>query len=221
MAKDAKAPAQNDGRLPDAHYAGLTDWAQRNAAATVLLDSSGSLVLANEGAVEIAAREDALRIDAAGLHAFATRDEKSLQGMIRDAAAANRTGQNARFSATMRLPRRTGRRDYLVQVTRLHCAREPRDTQHFIVCVLIWDPEGTSHLAPNVLNELFAMTPAETRLVQQLLLGKTPAQAARELDIAVTTVRYHLARLYRKTQTQGLSDLLGLLHRIAGGALCP
>jgi DNA-binding CsgD family transcriptional regulator len=204
----------------DPSLAVLGDWIARNGTATVLLGPDGRLILMNPVAERIARREDAVQIDASGIHALRPRDDEALQQMIlRTARHGRYAGEHG--ATAMRLARRLGGRDYLVQVAHFGSAPRVGGARHGFVCVLIWDPDGANALDPAMLKAMFRMTPAEIRLALQLVAGKTTEQAAAELGVALTTARYHLARLYRKTQTQRQSELVTLLHQLASSALCP
>ena len=66
---------------------------------------------------------------------------------------------------------------------------------------------------------VFDLTPAEIRVVQRLLAGRTPAEIADELDLALPTVRTHLARIFAKTGTSRQSDLVLLATQLASPAM--
>ena len=60
----------------------------------------------------------------------------------------------------------------------------------------------------------FGLTPAETRVVRQLLLGMTMVDAAAALGIAESTAKTHLSRIFSKTGVARQSDLVALVHRL-------
>lgn len=61
----------------------------------------------------------------------------------------------------------------------------------------------------------FDLTPAEGRVLGRLLAGRTPAEAAGDLGLAVPTVRSHLASLYSKSGTERLADLILLAAQLS------
>jgi len=65
------------------------------------------------------------------------------------------------------------------------------------------------------LVDAFDLTPAEARVALSLTAGRTPAEVAGHLQIAVGTVRTHLKRAYDKTKTRGQRELAELVvaHR--------
>ena len=60
----------------------------------------------------------------------------------------------------------------------------------------------------------FGLTPAETRVVRQVLLGMTLVEAAAALGIAESTAKTHLSRIFSKTGTARQPDLVALVHRL-------
>jgi DNA-binding CsgD family transcriptional regulator len=55
-----------------------------------------------------------------------------------------------------------------------------------------------------------ALSNAERRVLALLAAGRAPKQAARELDVALATVRTHIASAKRKTGARTLEQLVGL-----------
>ena len=63
-----------------------------------------------------------------------------------------------------------------------------------------------------LLREAFGLTDAELRVARALSGGGTAVETARQLGIRETTIRTHLRRLYAKTGTSGLGELVALLR---------
>jgi DNA-binding CsgD family transcriptional regulator len=176
--------------------------------------------MANAAAKGVAERQDALRIGTDGIHALNARDDAALKRLI-SAAAIARLGSHARSAGAMRLARQGGARDYLLQVSSVEDSRQTSEAARTVIAVLICDPDSPSTVNPALLLDLFQLTAAEVRVVEQLLAGNSAKQVAETLGLAVATVRYHLGHLYRKTQTHRLSELVTLLQRLGGVALRP
>lgn len=68
---------------------------------------------------------------------------------------------------------------------------------------------------PEALANLFGLTAAESRLLAGLLDGDSLADAARKLEIAITTARTHLAHIFDKTGTSRQTDLIRLAARFS------
>jgi len=62
---------------------------------------------------------------------------------------------------------------------------------------------------------LFGLTPAEARVFEQIVAGRTVAEAARVLDIGSSTVRTHLLRLFDKTGVRRQAGLMQLAASLA------
>src|SRR5262249_27192921 len=56
----------------------------------------------------------------------------------------------------------------------------------------------------------FGLTPAETRLLSSLLAGRTLAESAQALGIAMSTARTHLDNIFAKTGVTRQADLVRL-----------
>jgi DNA-binding NarL/FixJ family response regulator len=69
-------------------------------------------------------------------------------------------------------------------------------------------------LLEDVLNQVYNLTPAESRVVSQLLDNPDVEAAAEALHISISTVRTHLKHIYRKTDTNRQSSLF---HKIVTG----
>jgi DNA-binding CsgD family transcriptional regulator len=62
---------------------------------------------------------------------------------------------------------------------------------------------------------VFDLSPAEIRVLQQLLAGHAPAEIADDLGLAMPTVRSHLASIYAKTGTSRQCDLVRLATQLS------
>lgn len=61
------------------------------------------------------------------------------------------------------------------------------------------------------LQELYALTPAESRLSSLIASGKSLKEAAKSLNVSQHTVRTHLKRIFEKTDTHQQSSLVSLI----------
>jgi DNA-binding CsgD family transcriptional regulator len=69
-------------------------------------------------------------------------------------------------------------------------------------------------LPPDAITALFDLSVAESRTLAHLLAGRTPTEIARALNIALPTVRTHLARIFDKTGTSRQAELVRLAARL-------
>ena len=66
----------------------------------------------------------------------------------------------------------------------------------------------------DVLHQVYDLTPAESRVVSKLLDDPDVEEAAKTLNVSVSTIRTHLKHIYRKTDTNRQSTLF---HKIVTG----
>jgi DNA-binding CsgD family transcriptional regulator/PAS domain-containing protein len=85
------------------------------------------------------------------------------------------------------------------------------------VAVFIRELGDTAPFPAELFVRRYAITPAESRVMQLLVQGMAPAEAAEALGISLPTARTHLARLFDKTGTSRQADLV----RLAMSALAP
>ncbi|MGO4670200.1 helix-turn-helix transcriptional regulator [Bosea sp. 2RAB26] len=81
--------------------------------------------------------------------------------------------------------------------------------------VMFLDLDAQLEPNPFMLQRMFGLTLAETRLALGLARGDIPADVARSRHISRTTVRTQLASVFAKTQTKRQAELVKLLARIA------
>ncbi len=81
--------------------------------------------------------------------------------------------------------------------------------------VAVWDADAGSQVSAEVLASLFRLARAEVRLAQQMIAGRSPAEAADGLGVTIHTVRTYLKRLYRKTGVKSRAALVRKLLQCA------
>lgn len=72
-------------------------------------------------------------------------------------------------------------------------------------CLVLISGTDTAELAGQ-----YGLTPAETRVLSAIVVGKGLAAAARELGIARSTAQSHLDKIFQKTGTNRQAELVGL-----------
>lgn len=74
--------------------------------------------------------------------------------------------------------------------------------------VMVQGEEDIPAHAHELLQHIYRLTPAEARLAQLILDGRSPAQVATSLHLSVTTIRTQLSAILKKTGAQRQSDLV-------------
>jgi DNA-binding CsgD family transcriptional regulator len=91
----------------------------------------------------------------------------------------------------------------------------PRLAPRASAALFITTREGGGGPPAEAIAAIFDLTLAEIRTVERLLAGRSPAEIADDLGLALPTVRTHLAKIFAKTGTSRQSDLILLASQLA------
>lgn len=187
---------------------GLSEVADRSVTAVLLLERGGQVKFANKAARAMAAagafqlRSSQIEIPDRNENAAFHRLAAGATGAIEDIEAPR--------GGVMRLTRASGGTSYTVTIApvkreTLWAGNEP------VALVLIADPDLTPMPSREALSQLFGFSASETRVAERLMTGESPEQAAAFLEVKISTVRWHLASMYRKTGSNRQAELVRLL----------
>ncbi|MCG8560928.1 MAG: helix-turn-helix transcriptional regulator, partial [Hyphomicrobiales bacterium] len=184
----------------------------------VLLDAASRVLFCNRAATELVAQRDGLEIVAGELLPRASWAAGDL-GRAVARALQTRAGEPVDADGEILAPRADGRPALILAVRPLPQADSMTDDLYAdapqpAVAVFIQDPARGAATAARILRDVFKLTPAETRLAVALYRGLTLKSYAADHDISINTVRSHLARAMRKTDTRRQADLIRLINTI-------
>jgi DNA-binding CsgD family transcriptional regulator/PAS domain-containing protein len=187
----------------------LSDITERSDAAILLCDRDGKVKFANRAARAMAQGADAFRLSQDGIEILDPRDAAALQRLI--AGATGRLEQiDAARGGVMRLSRKSGKAPLTVIVAPV--ARTSAWLENgSLAYVVISNPDAALMRPETMLRQLYGLSAAETRVAERLMMGDNPEQAAAVLNVKISTARWHLASLYRKTGTKRQAELVRLL----------
>jgi DNA-binding CsgD family transcriptional regulator len=77
--------------------------------------------------------------------------------------------------------------------------------------VFVQDPQFAPRVPGEALAGLFGLTPAELDVLLALAAGRSPQGVADVLGIALSTVKWHLLKIFEKTGTSRQADLVRLV----------
>lgn len=121
--------------------------------------------------------------------------------------------------ALFSVPRRGSTTSWLVCLTPMIDPATGSNGSHLL---LVFDPDRPPACATAALQAAFRLTKAEARLVEQLLQGRTPTEAAEALGVTIHTVRTYLKRLYLKLGVKSQAMLVRkLLQTVSLSAQSP
>ncbi len=82
-----------------------------------------------------------------------------------------------------------------------------------LIAVFLSDPAGDTPLPAELFVRRYGVTPAEGRVLNLLIEGTPPAEAADILGLSINTVRSHMQQLFAKTDCAGLPELMSFAGR--------
>jgi len=175
----------------------------------VLLDKNQQPVVSNRAANKIFEQNDGLSLGADGVHAAQPAEDQVLQDLI-DSVLNTPKGELLGDSY-MKATRVSGGRSYQLMVAQLLEAPANSVARDAAVAVFLTDAESRQRSTADILQALYALSPAESELVQLLLSGFSLDEAARTRHVTMNTVRTQLKRVFAKTRTTGQADLVQMV----------
>lgn len=178
----------------------------------VIADAGGLVEFANGAAKGLCELHDGIGIQDKRLRLTRRDSCEELLATIRRVANGSEYG-------AMTLPRSSGKPGFQCLVTRL--VRPPNTGLPEIfsrprVALYLSDPEHPVEAPERLLQAMFGLTMAEAGVLERLLAGRTPEQAAVDHQVGISTVRSQLKSLFAKTSTSRQADLI---HRVLASPL--
>jgi DNA-binding CsgD family transcriptional regulator len=99
--------------------------------------------------------------------------------------------------------------------------RTPRSDAPAAAAVFVAPASAAPPADIGTVARIFELTPAEVRLLQQLVAGVSLTEAAVALGIAEATARTHRNHIFAKTGVSRRADLLVLIGRLVPPIRCP
>ena len=180
------------------------------AAGIVIADEFGNVQFANASAREILDKRDGVAIRAGRLSIGA--GSKAFADLLAEVGASG-------IHRAIPISRSDGRQEYQCLITRLprqDMQSPPNLLSPGVLAVYLTDPEKPVETDSQLLQRLFGLTPAEARVLERLVAGRTPEQIALDNGVEVSTVRSQIKALYEKT---GTSRQLQLMQRVLASPL--
>lgn len=182
----------------------------------VLVDSAGTVILANRTAEEISRERDGFVLGMNGVSGATSELARQLERAIA-AAVQTSSGDGLCAGATIRLLRPSGRWPLLAIVSPVGKVEWSLLLRRPAAMILICDPDREVLLPPERLSQLFALTEREAQIGALLAQGVDLKEAAARLGLSRATVQTHLKRIMEKTGTHRQAELVSLILRSLSG----
>lgn len=176
-----------------------------------LVDRDCRLLLANRSASRLFDMGDGLTLSQGRIGAV-RRDHLDQLHELVDRACSVHDGETVEktFTGVMTVDRGDEVRPLSIMVAPVQLgAAAEGDSQ--VAAIFIRDLEMRQSVPPEVLAKLFGLTPAEARVVVELVKGKRPQEVADNLSVSLNTVRNQLKQIFSKTNTGRQSELISLV----------
>lgn len=179
--------------------------------AALLVTGKGRVRHMNQLAAVYLRRGDGLRLHQNVLTATDSAEDEQLALLIAGASANGKNGSEAvRGGGALRVSR--ARSQGVLQVTVLAVSEHKQIAGYeSSALVLISDPSSLPRPRTTLMQQLYGLTPAESRLADLLLEGIEVREAAEHLHITIGTARFHLKRVLAKTGSHRQTELLRLM----------
>jgi DNA-binding CsgD family transcriptional regulator len=179
-------------------------------AAVFLLDGTGNITHTNESGKNILDHKDFLRIEQGRLVAT----DPILNRVLREAVLASILGDGATRSESIALPfvTRDGER-FVGHLLPLTSGRRRATGIAYEATAVLFVSRASldSTAASDIIRKIFKLTPAEARVLLTVVELGGVSETARNLDVAESTVKTHLGRIFTKTDTKRQADLVKLI----------
>jgi len=175
-----------------------------------LADQQGRICMLNRRARSIIDQSDGLTIRQGQLYASLSGETKHLHTLLRRAGSTG-AGNDLHPGGVMTISRPSLRRPFGILVSPLRPSSAWLGREQPRAAIFITDPETETERQDQVLARLFGLTPAEARLADALMHGKSLREAAEQFGVTRNTVHSQLQKIFEKTGTNRQSELLRLI----------
>jgi DNA-binding CsgD family transcriptional regulator len=182
--------------------------------AWLLVDARGCIRAASVAAERELTANDGLAREGGRLCGGRASDTRRIDAALASALNAAETGG---AGGSVRVPRPSGRRDWLLTISPLPRPPAPWSALRPAALVKIVDRDlAPTPAPPERLRSLFGLTHREAAIAVALVADDCDLHAAAaELGIAYSTARLHLAHVFRKTGVSSRAQLSRLMLRVA------
>ena len=174
----------------------------------IVVDAAGRVLLTNKSGGKLLSAGDGLSMSAGEIcrASNATISEK-LHHLIKKAAADLPDDEHDSYVVAVERP--SQKRAYSILAAPLKAPFS--DDAEPLVALFVSDPDNQPLPSPSAISGLFGLTPAEARVVHELIKGSSLDEAANNAGVTVSTARTYLKQVFSKTNTNRQAELVKLV----------
>jgi DNA-binding CsgD family transcriptional regulator len=183
------------------------------ATGIILLELDGTVRFANQLAQDIAADADGVRLAAGSVTFTSHKMQSAVIAAVGEAIASARDGRILPGQA-FSIPRPSGAAPYALLVSTLwgnHLRFDLGLLDDPVAVLFLSDPQRRQEAPAELLQRLFGLTPAESRVLENLVAGHSLKTTAGILEVSQNTARHHLKAIFDKTNTSRQVDVVKLV----------
>jgi len=176
----------------------------------VLMGEGGLIIFVNNTALDISGDNDGFRIVNERIVSQSPDDAMKISNHVNKAIVSARNGEIIPAEG-LSIARTSGARPYDVVISTIWSNHLRFGLGHLndpVAVLYITDPDRPQEAPPEILQRLYGLTPAESRVVELLVAGQTVAEISENLSISKHTAREHLAVAFEKTGTSRQAELV-------------
>lgn len=177
----------------------------------LLTDPESRVLYSNAAAREITALRDGLAIESGRIILLSSKQHAAFREAISVVAAGR--GLPLHRLEVVRPSKKVPYRLLVMNIP--NSGALPLGISQPAAAVLVVDSESGQAPDPDILRELFSLTPAEARITRRLVLGHSVEEIAQEAGVSVETVRSQVRSVMSKTATNRQGELISLVLRTA------
>ena len=192
------------------HRTNRFDVLDRLSTAVVSLSDQGLVLDANRTASAILAQQDGISVHRKYLSCASQRESRELNNLIVGAGQTG-LGNVSGCGGFMTVTRPSLKRPYHIAISPcLHGAKYGSGSKPPRVLMFIDDPEERPEAPIHVLQRLYGISPAQSRVLALLLKGLRREQIADELCLSQNTIKTHERDLFQSLDVSSRSELMRL-----------
>jgi DNA-binding CsgD family transcriptional regulator/PAS domain-containing protein len=187
----------------------LSDALDTVAVGILIVDESARLVHANAAGRRILDLSDGLTLSGDRVRLHTGTEDAAFRRSLRETLSAA-LARKIQSCEAIAVTRPSGREALPMMVGALR-PDKPRlagPLSRPVAAVFVSLPEEPHEAPAELLRRLFGLTSAEARVYERIVHGYSVEEIARELDLAVDTIRVHLKRMFAKMQVSRQAELV-------------